>query len=494
MFVSHAPFLHLPYYWDEAGHFVPAARDILRSGAWIPSSTPPNIHPPGVMAYLALAWRLAGYAPETTRIAMLLVGALGVFATFLLADELCGHRGLESSLAALLLFASPLFFAQSMLAQLDAPAMLFTALALWLFLRQRILSSMGVCVLLVLVKETGIVVPLVLGAWLIRERRPREAAWFSLPGVALGLWIAFLTLRTGHWAGSADFASYNVSYLLTPFRLAVSLLRRAYYLLFASGHWIGTAAVLYTLRRNRWLQTRQWRIAAALFAAQVGLVVFLGGASLERYLLPVMPVVYAAMARGVCLLPGAWRAAASALLVASLAAANWINPPYPFPYEDNLAMVDFVDLQREAVHYVAHRYPAARVETIWPLSLELSDPELGFAATPVRVSTLPDLTPRALDTIHWNQVQVFVSFSRTWQPRWSLMQIAPIRSLWQRHYGSLPATRNQIRADSPFRRVARFERRGQWVDIFAAPALEGPSDHPLLAHHSGERSAGTNRE
>ena len=51
--LSHATFLKLPFFWDELGQFVPAALDIFRDGAWIPHSTVPNVHPPGVMAYLA---------------------------------------------------------------------------------------------------------------------------------------------------------------------------------------------------------------------------------------------------------------------------------------------------------------------------------------------------------------------------------------------------------------------------------------------------------
>ena len=54
IFAIHSPLLTLPYFWDEHGQFVPAALDILREGAWVPRSTVPNVHPPGVMAYLAV--------------------------------------------------------------------------------------------------------------------------------------------------------------------------------------------------------------------------------------------------------------------------------------------------------------------------------------------------------------------------------------------------------------------------------------------------------
>src|SRR5579875_1886308 len=116
-FALHWPFMRLPYFWDEAAQFVPAARDILRGAGWIPSSAAPNIHPPGVVAYLALSWRLAGESPFVTRSAMLLLAAFGILSAFLLARELCRKvPGHPEFLAAALLCLSPLFFAQSMLA------------------------------------------------------------------------------------------------------------------------------------------------------------------------------------------------------------------------------------------------------------------------------------------------------------------------------------------------------------------------------------------
>src|SRR5437868_9567032 len=52
MLVTHWPLLRLPYFWDEAGYYIPAARDLYLTAALIPHSTMSNAHPPLVMAYL----------------------------------------------------------------------------------------------------------------------------------------------------------------------------------------------------------------------------------------------------------------------------------------------------------------------------------------------------------------------------------------------------------------------------------------------------------
>src|ERR1700759_2217489 len=75
IFLLHAPLLQLPYFWDEAGYYVPAARDLLLGGNLIPHTTVSNAHPPLVLAWIALWWKCVGYAPLVTRSAMLLVAA-----------------------------------------------------------------------------------------------------------------------------------------------------------------------------------------------------------------------------------------------------------------------------------------------------------------------------------------------------------------------------------------------------------------------------------
>src|SRR3982751_3570453 len=163
LFAIHLPLLNLPYFWDELGQFVPAALDLLRHGALVPRSAVPNVHPPGVEAFLVLFYKIFGYSIPVTRIAMLTMASAGLLILFLLAIELSkGTKGAPAFLPTLFLLASPLFYTQSMMAQLDMPAMVFTILGLLLFLKGRYGAAAAACVALVLMKETGLVAPLVL--------------------------------------------------------------------------------------------------------------------------------------------------------------------------------------------------------------------------------------------------------------------------------------------------------------------------------------------
>ena len=109
----HAPLLRLPYHWDELGQFVPAARDIYEDGAWVPRSTLPNVHPPAVMAAVALGWKLFGFSILNARLTMLTIASAGALFAFLLAIRLArGSPGAPAFAAVALLLAAPMFYTQ----------------------------------------------------------------------------------------------------------------------------------------------------------------------------------------------------------------------------------------------------------------------------------------------------------------------------------------------------------------------------------------------
>lgn len=465
LILAHGPLLLLPFYWDEAGQFIPASLDLYRTGAWIPVSTLPNVHPPGVMAYLAAWWSVFGYSIVATRIAMLLVAALGALSTFLLGIEMSrGATGTPAFAALVLVCLSPLFFAQSMLAQLDMPAMCFSVLALLLFLQNRFRASAIACTALVLVKETGVVVPMLLGCWLFFERQPRfgykrneqaQALWFLLPLPGLLIWLAALRHATGHWFGNPAFTAYNLWEPLHPIRFLIALLRRLYYLFIGSGHIIGTAVLLWALRRMPLLRSRPWRIAASFVLAQVLVVSALGGAVLERYLLPALPLIYIAFAVSLgALLPRARRLTFGALVVC-LIAANFVNPLYPFPFENNLAFVSFVELQKTAAASVAVR--DGTVATAFPMAEALRNPDLGFVDTPRKVTAIADFTAPEIEKLKLHAPDMVVVFTRTWDPLHFLGRPFVERFL-ARQYGYRPEMDPAAIADTLSMQVAH-----QWT-------------------------------
>ncbi len=470
LFAIHLPLLNLPFFWDEHGQFIPTALDLLRSGAWIAHSTTPNVHPPGVEAYLVLWFKLFGFSIPLTRAAMLVVASFGLLFTFLLAIELSrGTEGAPAFLAPLLLLASPLFYTQSMMAQLDMPAMVLTLLALLLFVKAKYVPAAVASVALVLVKETGLAVPAVLFLALLWRRDWLRASLFIAPAVALGGWLLVLHHGTGYWLGDPGFAHYNVAYALHPVRIALSLARRVYYIFFAEFRWIGTLALVIAAKRMSVLQNHAWRVTLAVALATVVLVSLLGGAELERYLLPVLPVFYIAVTVALTYLPRRYSLTATVALIGGLIASLFWNPPYPFPYENNYAMVDFVRLQKLAADYAESHLPQLRIATAWPYTSAFERSEYGFVSRPLKVIETRDFHVSSIESLAPDRFDALITFTRTWAED-GFISIPLVRWFLTRYYDWQPDISSEEIEALGLTQVASWRLRGQAIAIYVRGA------------------------
>src|SRR4051812_115379 len=169
LFALHAPLLRLPYFWDEAGYYVPAAHDLYLHGSLIPQETVSNAHPPLVMAWLALWGKVSAFTPAGTRIALLLVAAFALLGLFRLALVVSNVAVAVGSVACTALYS--VFFMQSSLAHLDVAAAAFTLWALSYYVEGRRWMCALMFSLAALSKETAIIAPLALAVWEVLSSR-----------------------------------------------------------------------------------------------------------------------------------------------------------------------------------------------------------------------------------------------------------------------------------------------------------------------------------
>jgi hypothetical protein len=467
LFAVHLVLLKLPFFWDEQGQFIPTALDLLRTQSWIAHSTIPNVHPPGLEVYLVLWYKLFGYSILITRVAMLVGAACGVLLTFLLAIELSkGTRGAPAFLPPLLLLASPLFFTQSMMAQLDMPAMVLTLLSLLLFIKGRFAEAAGACVALVLTKETGIVAPFVFFAILALRRDWKRASFFIAPVVALAAWLVVLRQSTGFWLGNPGFAHYNIEYSLNPVRMALCFMRRIYYLFFAEFRWIGTALIVFASWRRGAFRSAAWIATLAIGFGTLVLVSVLGGAELERYLLPVLPLFYIAVGVALTYVPRPISIPATAALALGLVASVFWNPPYPFPYENNYAMVDFVRLQQAAAHFVENELPDSTIATAWPLTASLSSADYGYVRHPLRTVETDDFHVSSIRILSPSSFDALITYTRTWAPKDGMISWPWVRNFLSRYYEWEPDITPDECEQLGLRQAVSFRMHGQEITVY----------------------------
>ncbi len=422
---AHAPLLRLPYYWDEAGYYIPAAYDFLRTGTVIPFSTLTNAHPPGLSLYLAAFWKLFGFAPLGTRVSMCLAAATALVGVWELA--FAAIRSAAAAAAVVLLAAIyPVCFAQASLAQADGLAAAATLWGLVFALRPQPAHAVrpryldpwlaaGCFTIAALTKEIAIGTPLALAAWelLLLWRVPpavrdTHTSWtwiaaLCFPVLPLAAWFGYHRTRTGYMFGNPGFLRYNATATLSPERFLLALAHRVMHLSLHLNLFVPVLIALGSLLLPR-LPNRP-RLGAG-FRAKVWVVLagnallfsLLGGALLTRYLLPMYPLVLllavaAVYARFVLWF---WFPVASA---AAFLAALLLPPPYRVAPEDTLAYRDAVLLEQQAIAYVADRYPHSTVLSAWPVTDGLRKPELGYVQVPMRVVPVDNFSLPALQTL-----------------------------------------------------------------------------------------------
>jgi hypothetical protein len=492
IFLLHAPLLRLPYFWDEAGYYVPAARDLLIHGSVIPHTTVSNAHPPLVMAWIALWWKVVGHAPAVTRAAMLSVAAFSLLGVFRLAERVASIQVAIAATVCTGLY--PVFFAQSSLAQVDLAAAGFTFWALSSYLEQRLFAASLWFSFAVLAKETAIFTPIALialellgfvinptsrlrGLWHSESGKPRMIFAMLVPAVVLAGWYAFHYSQTGYVFGNPEFFRYNVASTLNPLRFLLALLLRLWQTFGYMHLWLLTIGMLLVMLLpplSDGAVARQ-RIAIpvqvvffAIIAAYVLAMALIGGAVLARYMLTAVPMVIILAVSTLYRRLRFW-VAAIALVGAAFVSAWFWNPPYGFSPEDNLAYRDYVLLHEDGERFLEARYPMAHVLTAWPASDELTRPWLGYVTRPVQVVRIEDFSlEQVISAAQFrHHFEIALVFSTKYEPRHPLLERWNLWTEWKRRFFGFhrdlpPAVAARILGG---RIVFSEERAGQWVAV-----------------------------
>jgi hypothetical protein len=469
------------------------------TGTLIPQSTPSNAHPPLVMAWLALAWRVAGYSPLVTRTAMLALSAFSLLGLFRLS-RIAANLPVAWATSALVAIY-PVFFTQSSMALVDLPAAGFTFWALAAYIEDHPWSHVVWFSLAALAKETAILAPLALFGWELLGYfiRPHAKEIFPpagrrtlpfyllLPVVPLAVWYAYHYSKTGFLFGNPEFFRYNVADTLNPLRIPLALGMRLWHIFGYFGLYLLTLAGLLAMLRPPRIKNEVSRpripfwIQAAFLSVLLAYLAFMsavGGAVLARYMLPVVPLAVLALVSTLWRRARYWKLIAGAVAIAFVAGL-FSNPPYGFSLEDNLAYRDYIVMHMEASHLLAMRYPGERVLTAWPASDELTRPWLGYVngngngGQPLRVVRIEDFSVSQIDlaAAARDKFDVALVFSTKYEPPHALFGIENWEA-WRRIKEKFFGYHRDLLPEGIAQRVGgtityHKEQSGQWIAVIA---------------------------
>jgi len=262
-----------------------------------------------------------------------------------------------------------------------------------------------------------------------------------------------------------------------PFRIVLALLMRLWQTLGYMNLLLLTLAGVLAMWRPPLhdLQIERPRIALDVQFAFLAVVVTyvtamaaIGGAVLARYMLPVVPLVIVVFVSTLWRRIAQWRWVI-AFVVLGFLAGLFINPPYAFALEDNLAYRDYIQLHQDAEHFLESRYPRSNVLTAWPASDELIRPFLGYISRPIHILRIEDFRLEQLMAAADARpgYDVAFVFSTKYEPPNPLLKDWPA---WNRikirffdyHQDVPPAVAAQILGGEI---VFSETRKGQWVAV-----------------------------
>src|SRR5271165_2779742 len=505
LFVTHLPLLRLPYFWDEAGYFIPAARDLLLTGSLIPHTTLSNAHPPLLMMWLAFWWKFSAFTPAVTRTSMLLVAAFALLGLWRLSRHVANEAVAAATVWCTALY--PVFFTQSSMAHLDMMAGALTLWGLAMYAERRPVATIVFFALAPLAKETAIVTPMALLAWELlcpllngKPERPKalclnrpsklRTSRFLLCLVPLALWFLYHHHRTGFYFGNPEYLRYNLGATLNPLRIVLAMLIRLWHILGYLNLFVLTLAAAYAMTRpplperdgsqRPRIPLNVQLVFAVVIVAHVVALSVLGGAVLARYMLPVLPLVILLCVSTLSrrLRHWAWWIV---ITCAAFVFALLTPPPYRIAPEDTLLYRDYVILHRLAANELAARYPHARVLTAWPASDELTRPFLGYVKQPLPVVGIQNFSPFEIERASQatEQFEVALLFTTKWQPPYPLLQRLPFgEELQERFFDYHEDLPPQSAANILGGRVVRYlNRNNEWVAIVAIDKIENVGAH-----------------
>lgn len=513
LFITHAPLLRLPYFWDEAGYFIPAARDLLLTGSLIPHTTLSNAHPPLVMLWLAFWWKFSAFTPAVTRTAMLMIAAFALLGLWRLARSVASQAVAIATVLCTALY--PVFFTQSSMVHLDMLAAAFTLWGLAMYVERRPVATIVFFSLAPLAKETAIVTPMALLAWELicpfvsQVRRSslllaragenpgtsqqslcfngdkRFALRFLICPAPLLLWFVYHHHRTGYYLGNPEYLRYNLQATLNPLRILLAILIRLWHVFGYLNLFLLTLGAVEAMSRPPLRNpdgTLRPRIAinvqlvfAVVLLANVLAESVLGGAVLARYILPVVPLVILVCVSTMRRRIRQWTwfvAIACAAFVVQL----FVPPPYRIAPEDTLLYRDYVILHKIAADELSSKYSHARIMTAWPASDELTRPFLGYVKQPLDVVRIENFSPLNVELAAQatDQFDVAYLFTTKWEPPHPfLANVFLGKRLQERffdyHEDMLPQRAANVLGG---RTVTYLNRNNEWISLISIEKIE----------------------
>ncbi|MBN2377771.1 MAG: glycosyltransferase family 39 protein [Sedimentisphaerales bacterium] len=391
--IGKAPTLHLPYHWDEMGVYVGPSHWLAQDSLVrvFPGMHPRGQffgHPPALYLTLAATYKIFGESIIISHLYILAFSFLGVYFSYLLGAFLFDHT--TGLIAALLLFFTPLYFAQSGMVLSEIPITAFGVMSIYYALRNRFLPYLLCGIFLVLLKVTAIaLIASILIYIFITEKKGRatmiKILKFSLPLFVLGGFFIWQKIITGSFIDNPCFKS-NPAWTLS---LTKNLSKAGWVIgwVFLHQYRILLTFLIFLHFINN--QKNVWHKSYTLFL--IIFLLFLGAFSFiwfgQRYILAFFPYFcITATFAIVALIPRLktqWLVAA--FIFVAFCSQLYNHDKGYGNFDSDMQYTDIIAINQKVCTYIEDNYSDSNILAIWPISSQLRHPCCGYVRQPLSV-------------------------------------------------------------------------------------------------------------
>jgi len=399
IFISKLPFVNLPFWWDEMNHLDGALK--IYQNNFNPFIEWWSYKPPLIFETVALGYSFFGFSRAVPRLIVISFAFVALYFTFLLGKKLYNKQ--VGFFASILLFFFPLFFAQSSLFHTDLPIAALSLIVFYCYLSKKKIGYFVSGSLIVLTKETGVLVIFAVLAYEIFKDFKKTLfrqlivnfLFLSSPLLFFFDWLLLNRLYLGWylWSYNVDYFSF-ASFL--NLKKLITILDFTFWQNFQSLLVIilmmGFILSFFSKQLKQWLIKKE--LALFLLLTAGGLIFFWWGPFLPRYLLFVYPLFFIVSAASISFfIKNRYFLLLFLIVVINLFILNWRTDFVIWGGEINLNYVRATRVHRQMARYIEQNWSNYEIVTVWPMGSELSLPEMGYLVRPQRVHYLESSRP-----------------------------------------------------------------------------------------------------
>ena len=401
VFISKANIINLPYHWDEAGTYI-APTHWLAQGSLLkvfPGFRDPYTffgHPPALYLSLAIIYKIFGETIWISHLFAITFSFLGVYFTYLLANYLCNSR-IAGISAALFLFFTPLYFAQSGMVLGDIPVTAFGVMTVYYMLKRKYLVYLLCSLYLVMLKESSVGIIAAILCYLYYVQRNdknvvKDIFKYSVPLFVIFGFFLLQKITTGMILPNPFFNSHPIIKWFTTPR---SMLNKAYVVgarcIFGyQGRMFLSILILLTfaIKKNVW--KKEFLLFLLIFIFFIGVFTFIY--FIPRYILPTLPYFCILGAYAVVsLIKNVKKQILISIFILVMFIGNFYGKNIGYGnFENDMQYMDIVSLHKKTCKYIEEKFFHKRVLALWPLSQMLSAPYLGYVEKPIKVVSIDE--------------------------------------------------------------------------------------------------------